>query len=126
MRLQSCPPLYELARQQQRANSVHIDFLRSSQCGFDGRSPKVCCPQRGKAPAPGDPIQDWSRVSGFTPMESPSPSPTPDALPTTAVTTTIASLPPPRGCGRQHVVTGQGRIVGGMPARNGQSPPLSP
>lgn len=112
VRIQSCHPLYALM--QQRLNAVQIDFLRRSSCGFDGRTPKVCCPQKGRAPSQGGQIPDWTRVSGFTAVPT-------EGFPKDAFPTEVPASSA-RSCGRQHVSTGLTRVVGGLPARNGEWP----
>ncbi|KAE8736676.1 hypothetical protein FOCC_FOCC017869 [Frankliniella occidentalis] len=107
-RIQSCHSLYLLM--QQRLNSVQIDFLRRSQCGFEGRNPKVCCPQRGRAPSQSGNIPDWNRVAGFTPIPN-------EGFPKENFPTDFPASAP-RSCGRQHSSTGLTRVVGGTAARN--------
>ncbi|XP_052132717.1 venom protease-like [Frankliniella occidentalis] len=111
-RIQSCHSLYLLM--QQRLNSVQIDFLRRSQCGFEGRNPKVCCPQRGRAPSQSGNIPDWNRVAGFTPIPN-------EGFPKENFPTDFPASAP-RSCGRQHSSTGLTRVVGGTAARNGEWP----
>ncbi|XP_050305995.1 CLIP domain-containing serine protease HP8-like [Anthonomus grandis grandis] len=41
--LLNCEPLYELLKQRPLTSST-ADLLRRSQCGFEGHTPKVCCP----------------------------------------------------------------------------------
>ncbi|XP_076667402.1 phenoloxidase-activating factor 1-like isoform X1 [Andrena cerasifolii] len=41
--IRSCPPLLNLV-QTQFFDPATADFLRRSQCGFEGRDPRVCCP----------------------------------------------------------------------------------
>ena len=38
-----CPPLLNLL-QDKSFDAAAVDFLRRSQCGFEGRDPRVCCP----------------------------------------------------------------------------------
>ncbi|XP_012285284.1 serine protease easter-like [Orussus abietinus] len=40
--IRECPPLLSLL-QSRPLNPQNVDFLRQSQCGFEGRDPKVCC-----------------------------------------------------------------------------------
>ncbi|XP_063219440.1 serine protease easter [Bacillus rossius redtenbacheri] len=42
--IENCPALFSLLNQNPRNEA--IKYLRESNCGFQGRSPKVCCPER--------------------------------------------------------------------------------
>ncbi|XP_015509702.1 melanization protease 1 isoform X2 [Neodiprion lecontei] len=49
--INECGQLLELLKQPRPLPTSTLDILSKSQCGFDGRMPKVCCP-RNTQPAP--------------------------------------------------------------------------
>lgn len=49
--IRQCPPLLDLLRTSYGSPEA-IQFLRDSQCGFEGRDPKVCCVQNVPLPTP--------------------------------------------------------------------------
>lgn len=50
--IRQCEPLLKILRKRPLANS-EADFLRRSQCGFEGSDPKVCCPsEQSSEPTP--------------------------------------------------------------------------
>lgn len=51
--LRNCQPLIDILRQTRPLPQESLDFLRNSQCGFEGNYPKVCCEQQQEpTPAP--------------------------------------------------------------------------
>lgn len=44
--IRDCPPLIEILRRPRPLSPEALEFLRSSQCGFEGTFPKVCCEQQ--------------------------------------------------------------------------------
>ena len=41
--LKICPTLMEIIGRERPISESSIDLLRKSQCGFEGKDPKVCC-----------------------------------------------------------------------------------
>ncbi|XP_052749534.1 phenoloxidase-activating enzyme-like [Galleria mellonella] len=45
----NCPPLVTIINKKERTQQ-DLDLLRKSQCGFEGQTPKVCCPEQCYTP----------------------------------------------------------------------------
>lgn len=50
--IRSCPPLLSIL-QSRPLSAQAIDYLRRSQCGFEGTDPSVCCPIENRRPGGG-------------------------------------------------------------------------
>ncbi|KAJ4436616.1 hypothetical protein ANN_16747, partial [Periplaneta americana] len=61
--IQECQSLLSLLKQKP-VRPETADFLRRSQCGFEGRNPKVCCPSSQTVPDVPTPGEDDDRLSG--------------------------------------------------------------
>ncbi|XP_074037294.1 CLIP domain-containing serine protease HP8 [Leptinotarsa decemlineata] len=55
--ISSCPSLFALL-EKRPIKSQDADYLRRSQCGFEGTLPKVCCPSGGQKSSTSKPVTD--------------------------------------------------------------------
>ncbi|XP_069361908.1 uncharacterized protein [Maniola hyperantus] len=109
--IKQCPPYVKLLQQAQ-SNSGALQVLRKAHCGFDGNTPKVCCPRQ------------------TIPEVTPAPTPAPTQAPTKAPTDTaagksltddfISAFPVPPECGFSNATFS--RVVGGIDAKLGAFP----
>lgn len=104
-----CPEYLNLLKQGQ--NPAVVNILRRAHCGFDGNTPKVCCPPRGFETGPTFPV---------TPPVTPAPVTEAPARPKSNDEVYVNDLPDPPVCGVSNGAFS--RIVRGVPAKLGQFP----
>ncbi|XP_039760066.1 uncharacterized protein LOC120633784 [Pararge aegeria] len=111
-------PLYVKLLTEARSNSAAVQVLRRVHCGFDGNTPKVCCPLLPiptVAPAPPTPAPPTP-----APIQPPTPAPIDTAAGKSLTSDFISEFPLPPECG---VSNGSfSRVVGGVDAKLGDFP----
>ncbi|XP_052744380.1 venom protease isoform X2 [Bicyclus anynana] len=116
--IKTCPPYVKLL-EEARSNSAAVQVLRKAHCGFDGNTPKVCCPSQSV------PVVTPPPTPALTPAPTPVPTPAPTPGTDTASGKSLTSdfvdaFPVPPVCGFSNGTFS--RVVGGVNAKLGDFP----
>ncbi|KAI5645904.1 trypsin domain-containing protein [Phthorimaea operculella] len=109
-----CEPFANLLTKAQTDPTI-VSLLRKAHCGFEGSSPKVCCP------SPRIPDQPPPSPGPATPKPVPTEAPTPvPREESNDASDFVEALPEPPVCGNSSATFS--RVVGGIDARLGDFP----
>ncbi|CAH0678183.1 unnamed protein product [Spodoptera exigua] len=113
-----CQPYISVLRES-RTNPNAVQLLRRAHCGFEGTTPKVCCPLPG-FPEPPVPLPATTTTTTTTTPKPTTAPPAPNSAVKISPEDFVPALPDPPICGFSNASLG--RVVGGVDAALGDFP----